>query len=48
MDQKEYPYLGGSTKSDHLMLANVITDYYNSRDKQAFCWDNFISESVMK
>jgi len=39
---------GGSTKSDHLMLANVITDYYNSRDKQAFCWDNFISESVMK
>merc|ERR1711962_860545 len=37
-----------STKSDHLMLANVITDFYHADNKSRFCWNNFISESVIK
>jgi len=39
---------GGPTKSDHLMLANVITEYYLASNKSNFCWENFISESVIK
>lgn len=38
------------TKSDHLMAANVITEYREEKRKgneRSFCYDNFLSISTL-
>ena len=43
--------LAGNSRSDHLMMANVMLKWENSRDcgnARKFTYDHFLSESVLK
>ncbi len=43
--------LSSGTRSDHLMLANVILDWEDARERgrsRDFCWEYFLSESTLK
>jgi len=46
-DQKRNE-LAKNTMSDHLMLANALAEWETSSNRAAFCWEYFLSDSVMK
>eukprot|EP00096_Caligus_rogercresseyi_P000451 TRINITY_DN10911_c0_g1_i1.p1 TRINITY_DN10911_c0_g1~~TRINITY_DN10911_c0_g1_i1.p1 ORF type:complete len:611 (+),score=96.49 TRINITY_DN10911_c0_g1_i1:100-1833(+) len=48
MAHKRKNYLSKGSASDHLTLANVMTEWERSPDRGRFCWDNFLSESKVK